>query len=331
MTNNIKNSRCVVIVFCGLMFISTGFSQQVQQFLFTPWSQMAFNPGSTGMDGSVSISGGLRRQWNQLPGQPEAQQLFIQMPLPFISSGIGLLLHQEKAGLYNQTAFGGAYSYHLPVSESWTLGIGLGAGFIRARLNGAEIRTPQGQYPGGGINHNDGLLVEDAANGSSILFHGGIMVRRDHFQTGIALQQFNTGVLRLQSEQASTGIGLVPHLYWHAAYELQMEVISLRPILALRTDFRQLQAEGMIFGIWNERIILGAGWRGWGQNSIDAWVLSGGLNIGSRLMILYAWESGVSALNRAHKGSFEINMRYNVPISTGRGILPPRIHTPRFL
>jgi len=313
-----------------LVSLGPGFAQQLPQYLFTPFTLVEANPAAAGLEGNLVLGAGLRRQWNALPGQPEGFHASGHIGLPFISSGAGFSIQRDEAGLLRFTEFCGHYSFHQPLNRKWILAAGLSAGFLQGGLDGTAIRTPGGQYPvDGGPDHQDDRLPTANSMGQAPLLHLGLALRGQRFNGGLSLRQVTGGRLRFRDQDQ--GLALRPHLYMHAAYRAGNGMLEWQPILQGRADRSEWQLDGLILLHWKERFILGGGFRGAADRQRDAWLITAGLRISERFLLTYAFEQGISSLRRVHQGSFELMLRYDLEVRTGSGILPPRIHNPRFL
>lgn len=308
----------------------TARAQQQPQYLLTPYTLAVFNPATAGLDGRFSAAAVLRRQWQALPGHPEGLHVHAQLPLPAWSSGVGLVVIQDRVGLSQQVEATGTYSYYIPLSRQWRLGAGVAGGLLQAGLDGDGLRTPDGVYGGvGGPDHQDSRLPNGAVTGMRSVLHGGLFLEGRHWTVGLAGRQLQGG--RLKYGGQASGMALVPHGVWHLGYRYAGGSWDSQTILAGRTDGKEWQQELSTYWTWRDRFVLGGGMRGLGLDPIDAWALSAGVRFSERFLLMYAFERGISPLRQAHRGSFELMLRYDLEISVGRGNLPPRIYNPRFL
>lgn len=322
-----KGMACLI---AGLSLASSASAQQGAQYLFAPFTLVEANPAAAGMDDHLVFSAGLRRQWNALPGQPEGYHVSGHIGLPFLSSGVGASLLRDQVGLYRFTELLGHFNYQLLTGRATQLSGGLSLGWMQAGLDGSGIRTPGGQYPvDGGLDHQDDLLPERLQRGGMPLLHLGVMFRSRTMEGGLSLRHLQGS---LEDRQAREGeLAFQPHVYGHLSYRAGAGSLLWQPVLQGRTDGLEWQAEGMLLLHWKERFMLGGGLRGATSRQRDAWLLSAGLRISERFLLLYAFEQGISPLRTVQQGSFELMIRYDLEVRTGRGILPPRIHNPRFL
>lgn len=307
-------------------------AQQVPQYLFSPYSLIIENPAATGMQADLVLTGGMRRQWMQLPGQPEGFHFQAQAGLPFVSSGVGLGVQSDRIGLFRHLEVAGSYSYSRPFGRNGDWMAGVSAGWFQSSLDGSAIRTPDGQYlPDQGPDHRDDLLSSGTMTGGRPILHAGVAIRYGRLITGLSVRHLLGGEVPLASDQGSTGWQLQRHIYMHGAYAFGSGDLSVRPMVQMRTDAVRWQWDGMIYAVWRERFTAGGGIRGGLATTADAWILAAGIRISDRFLLMYAFEQGISSLRKVHNGSFELLLRYEMGVRTGKGVLPPRVYSPRFL
>lgn len=324
--------RFRVYGFLWILFPALAHGQQVPQYMLSLFSQVEFNPAYAGSDGTLSFTGATRRQWNSLPGSPIGYHGSVQLPLNYLSSGVGLSMMQDQVGILDHLEITAMYSYHIPISRTWTLSGGLAGGIFQSGLDGSKIRTPGGQYPqDGSTNHQDDLLTVGQAKALSPVVHAGIMVKSQTWEGGVSAKYLQGGRLLYKGTDKDAGVAFQPHLFAHVSYKGYSGSLEWRPVLAFRSDLKELQIDAQCYFTWRDRFILGGGYRGWSKSSQDAYLIAAGVRISDRFLVMYGFEGGVSPIRNAHQGSFELMLRYDLVINTGSGNLPGRIFNPRFL
>ncbi len=325
---------CVTFFLAGVLCMQPFFAigQQLPQYILSAFSQIEINPAIAGTDGTLTFTAATRRQWNALPGSPSGYHGSVQLPLPFISSGVGLSFMQDQIGIQKHLEVTAIYSYHLDLSKTWTLSAGLAGGIFQSSLDGGKIRTPGGQYPiDGSLDHQDNLLSIGEANALSPVVHAGLVLKNLSWEGGVAFKYLQGGQLVYRGTDRDAGITIQPHLLAHLSYKGYTGDLEWRPVVAMRTELKEMQIDAQCFFTWKDKFILGGGYRGWGQNSTDAFIIHAGARVSDRFLLIYAYEGGVSRFRTAHQGSFELMLRYDLVVNTGSGNLPGRIFNPRFL
>ena len=289
------------------------------------------HPAAAGSGDLLELTVGTRSQWNGLPGQPQGYFAMAQLPLPFLSSGMGIIVHRDEVGYLQQTEFSAQYAQALDLGQL-RLRFGLEAGLLQAGIRGERLRTPDGDYPvDSAPNHRDGILPTGSALGSSALVHAGLVAEAGGFQGGVTFRHLQGGRLRFPESEPSAGIGLRPHAAAFLSYSLNAGQLEVRPEVGVIADEAVLQTDVKCLATWRSKAMLGFGLRGWGPDSFDALLWQGGVWISERLLFACSYESGVSGLRDAHSGSFELVLRYSLDPWAGKGRLPGRIYNPRFL
>ena len=307
--------------------------QQLPQYALTAFSLVEMNPAATGVGEGLVVTGATRRQWNNLPGSPAGYHLSAHLPLPMFSSGVGVSILQDEAGVQSNLEVVGLYSFQRSFRSGWMASVGIGAGFFQSGLDGAAIRTPDGTYPGGGpIDHGDGTLPTSRVDATSALLHAGLLVTGPQFDVGVAGRYIQGGALRFSDQGGQTArVGLQPHILAHASWKVETGPVEWRPTAIYRTDLTEHQAEAQLFLTWKDRFLVGFGARGLGEATRDALLWSGGIRFSDRLLLIYGYETGLSQLRQAHSNSFELMLRYEIGVQAGQGVLPGVIYNPRFL
>ncbi len=326
-----KTSLLLTALFITLQ-VSVMEAQQLPQFALTPWSLVEMNPAATGAGEDLIFNGAARRQWNALPGSPSGYHINAHMPFPAIRSGLGISLVQDQIGLLNNLEATVLYGYHLPVSRDWTIHGGVAAGLFQSGLDGSGIRTPDGQYPdNGGVDHQDDRLPVDQVNALSPLLHAGVMVSSDQWTFGTSLRYAQGGQLSYSGSTVGTELNIQPHIVFHASWQTELGALQVRPTTIWMSDLTQIQVTTQCYLTWRERFVIAGGYRGWSGSSQDAFIMTAGVHVSDRFLMMYAYESGLSPLKQTHNGSFELMIQYRIPTGLSKGKLPGIIYNPRFL
>ncbi len=328
---NVNRFYYLLIWLVSSLAVRSGMAQQLPQFALTPWSIVEMNPAATGIGEDVIFSGAARRQWNSLPGSPSGYHVSGQMPFAAFQSGFGVSLIQDQIGVLTNLEATLLYGYHFPISSAWTMHAGLAGGFLQSGLDGSAIRTPDGQYQNGGVDHQDGKLPTGSVNALSPLFHFGAMISDDQWQFGGSWRYAQGGQLSYSGSDVKSSMQLKPHFVFHGSWKGDFGDLEVFPTTFWTTDLSQWQATTQCFLTWRERFIVGGGYRGWKGATQDALLLTAGIHVSDRFLIMYVYESGLSAIKQVHNGSFELMIQYRIPTGFNKGKLPGIIYNPRFL
>ncbi|MEO6131943.1 MAG: PorP/SprF family type IX secretion system membrane protein [Saprospiraceae bacterium] len=312
--------------FMMLLHWCTG--QHVMQSSLYMFDRYAFNPAFGGMESSLVSNLQYRTQWIGIPGNPETYMLNAHMPMYLWQGAVGVELFNESIGAENQTAFLVSYNY-ITETTAGLFSLGVKSGLSQKSLDGSKLRAPDGFYEGTIIDHQDINLPNGSVSGISPLIESGLYYAGDLFEAGLSMTGFFPGGISL-----GDGIHYNPRPAYHFFGEYFIESfdhISLYPIVYVKSDLIETQAEISVRAEWENIATAGIGYRGFGRNSLDALILSGGVRLSPKFYLNYAYDIGLSTLSSSHQGTHEILIRYNLGKRIGAGLPPRIIYNPRNL
>lgn len=304
-------------------------AQQPVQYSMYGLNKLAFNPGYTGLENSLSITGAYRTQWVGLPGSPTSQSFNAHMPFYALGGGVGVAAENETIGSWRQTSFAANYAYHVPVGKASLFSLGISLGMVQRQLDGSKVRTPSTEVDDlGNIDHNDSYLPVGLENGSGPTAQFGLYYQGEKLEVGFS------AVNLLGNQVAISNVDFTQARTYFLVLGYQLDVgkkISAFPSLLLKSDVYQTQMDFSLTAKYNENIFVGTSLRGYGQNSLDAVVLMGGFKLNDKISIGYAYDFGLSKLRNANTGSHEVVVNYNLGLQIGKGRPPAIIYNPRSL
>lgn len=301
-------------------------AQQLAQYSLYMLDPAQFNPAYAGLDNSLSITAAYRSQWVNLAGSPISQRLSAHLPIKIISSGIGFNAEIDALGARRYSRFGIDYNFQLTRRRSvWSLG--LNARMNQLQLDGSLLRTSSGQYDEPNILvHNDDLLPNSLLNNQQLSFGAGLYYQSEKIEGGLSVLHLNMPKLELND------IDWVLKSQFTVFLRAQLEAFGawqLRPSLLLRSDGVQTQLDLSALLRHENTIFFGTSFRGYNENSRDAVMLLGGLNVSPQITLAYAYDLTLSGLRNVQTGSHEIVLKYHLAKPIGEGIPPPIIYFPR--
>jgi len=292
--------------------------------MFNPYRSIS---AYAGFDGTLSMHGAYRSQWSGLEGSPEGQYVSAHLPIYRWSGAVGGSLSSERLGAETNTRI--SISYNYIVQADWGyLSIGLLAGALQKRIDGSQLRTPDGEYRDGVIIHNDPRLGSGTYAGItpsigvslyyvSDLIEGGVQLS-DILASSISLDD----VIEVQQVRKFTAM-VAGH------YKLPYDLV-VHPSVMLQSDFVQWQTEVAAWVEWRSSYGLGLGYRDLTAGG-DALLLLAHLRLGEKWTLSYAYDLGLSSLQTVHSGSHEVVMHYKLTRRVGEATPAPVIHNPRLL
>lgn len=303
-------------------------AQQPAQYSLFMMNSLNWNPAYAGLDHSLSVTTGYRKQWTQLPGSPLSQYISVHMPVYVLGGGMGLQVENDRLGAGRWTSANFSYSYQKPLGAG-ILALGIGGGIVQRTLDGSLIRTPGGVYePGSTPNHNDPLLPIGVESGIAPTFHAGVFFQSERIEAGLGVRHLNEGMVDLPSLRFQ----LDRNIFFQFGVNFELgSNLTVHPALLVRTDMVQTQTDiAAVFRI-QENIFVGASFRGYSAETGDAVAGLAGFKLSENLTLAYAYDMTISGLQRVNNGSHEIVLYYNLNRPIGVGRLPRIIYNPRTL
>lgn len=301
-------------------------AQQPVQYSMYQLNKFAFNPAYAGLDNALMLTGVYRSQWVGLPGNPVSQNFNGHLPLGIIGGGAGITIDNETIGSWRQTAFSASYAKHLAIGKTGLLSLGVGAGWVQRQLDGNKVRTPSDDPDTGASPDN--YLPTGLEGGSGPTAQIGVFYQGERLEAGISAVNLLGNKLDISGvnyEQERT-------YFLYLGYKLDLNRnFSAIPSILLKTDVYQTQIDFSIKAQYNENIFVGASFRGYHTNSLDAIALIGGFKLTEKISLAYAYDLGLSNLKSVSSGSHEVLLTYNIGGNIGKGRLPAIIYNPRSL
>ncbi|HFA51151.1 MAG TPA: type IX secretion system membrane protein PorP/SprF [Bacteroidetes bacterium] len=322
--------KTITSILFYLAIASVCFAQQAPQYSLYMWNKHVFNPAYAGMENSLSITGVYRSQWLNLPGSPETQTVNAHMPLYIAGGGVGISFENESIGSWKQSAATLSYNYQMLMGKSGVLSIGLSAGLIQRELDGAKIRTPEGEIiEGEYISHNDPLLpFLGVERGLAPTVGLGAFYQGEKLEVGLS------AINLLENEVSLSKVTFKPErtYYLYLGYKLSLgRKLEILPSALLKSDVYQTQMDFSAIVRYNENISIGASFRGYDSNSQDAVAILAGIKLSEKINLGYAYDLTLSGLSNVSTGTHEILLNYNLGKPVGKGKPPIIIYNPRSL
>ena len=120
--------------------------------------------------------------------------------------------------------------------------------------------------------------------------------------------------------------------FFNAGYRFDLgKNITLRPSVLVKSNISQTQIDFSLITRYNENIFIGASFRGYQSESLDAVALIGGFKLNEKFTLGYSYDLTLSNLKAVSNGSHEIVINYNMGKQIGKGRPPKIIYNPRSL
>lgn len=297
-----------------------------------PTSLLSFNPyfehsAYGGMDRTLSATLQTRSTWSQLEGRPSTLYLGGHMPVYAWKGSIGGDILTQGEGNLRLTQLRGSYNYVTPMLGG-LVSYGARVGISQIRLDGNRIRTPQGSYIDGSINHRDPVLGTGIQNGFGGLWEVSALYTNAHI---MVMASFSDLVSLGQSVGNAT-YAQDKTINFLAQYSYPMsEKLILLPGVSFRTNLNVLQSEIRAMVNYNIKNFGGLVLRGYSAKTIDALGIVAGHRVNQKFSLYYAFDIGLSGLRGAHDGTHDLIVRLNLDPLFGKNLPPKVTYNPRFL
>jgi len=164
--------------------------------------------------------------------------------------------------------------------------------------------------------------------GIGLKWDAGVYFYNKQIETGLAISHLPQNSITLDR----TSYTQATHLNVFFQYNFKiLENIDLLQSILLKSDFNQIQSDVSSIIKINGNIFGGINVRGYNSRSLDAMAIIAGMKLGDHYTLSYSYDIGVSGLRRAHEGTHEILLNYNLRKILGSGELPKIIYNPRYL
>lgn len=300
-------------LYITILFVVAMANQAIaqQEYMFTHYmfNKMAINPGFTGTEDALSITGIHRSQWVAFEGAPTTQNITAHMPIEGKNFGVGLGISNDQIGPTQNIGINGNFAYHLKVNEEATLGLGLRAGinFFSNKLT--SLKT---------VNTNDVAFAENISNKMLPNVGFGAFYYTDKYFAGISTPKLLQNNLDVNDP---TGTSLaIAHEKRHyflmggSIFDLTSDgQFKIKPTTLIKITGGapiQLDLTGNV--IYKEQISAGLSWR-----TGDAIGLLLGYNFNKDFSVGYSFDfSYTNTTFNYNGGSHEIMLQYNIPRGT---------------
>lgn len=328
-----KLDKTIRWALCSLCFFALArlSAQQPAQYSMYMLNPMAYHNAYAGMDRSLSVSSVFRKQWTGVQGSPMTFGVNMHLPLEYLRSGIGLHVERDILGAEASTAVQLNYNYILDLGGNRRLSVGASFRAWQKSLDGSRLLTPEGNYEGGAINHNDRLLPIGRVSGMGYTGDAGLYYQDDRLEIGLTARNLSEPLVSFEADNLQQ-FNFIRGYFLSAQYRIDLNPDwTIIPSLLVKTDLQRWQPELSVLAQYRGQFFGGMGYRGYNAISQDALMVYVGIQIDAHWRVAYAYDLTLSALNAASSGSHEILLNYNLNKALSKEIPAKIIYNPRFL
>lgn len=312
----------VLIFFTCTVAVTT--AQQLPQYTQYVFNNYLLNPALSGIENYSDVMAGYRSQWTGLQGAPVTSYITFNTPIgdQFINGdasafpaaggeipasrlytqyyqaaephhGVGFTLVTDKAGPITQTDINATYAYHLGISATFNLALGVAAGVSRTALNTSEITT---EYVDPAIyNGKGGQWSPDLG--------AGLWGYSSNYYVGISAQQILPQKLYYSTTNSLYQNKSVPHFFFTAGYKIFMsDDLTFMPSFMVK----EINPVPVTYDITGKISFRDVFWLGSSYRHNDSVSILAGFNLSSLINVGYSYDITTSALNTVSNGTHEI-------------------------
>ncbi len=306
-----------------LLFSFCAFAQQPAQYSLYMFNPYNLNSAYAGLDESVSATGVFRQQWQGLEGSPLTQDFNVHMPLYFMKGAFGLGIENDALGAERNLKLTAAYNYQQELGNGF-ISAGVRGGILQKTLDGS-ILVPRDQ------DRTDNYIPIGIETSSASILDAGVYYKGESMQIGFSANNLLQNSVDFALDEP-TSIDFLRNYFFIFAYNFDIgSKFNVSPSLLVKSDIQEIQTDFSAIVEYNDNIMLGASFRGYNSNTIDAVVMMAGMKVTQNVTIAYAYDLPISGLSATNLGSHEIMLNYNLNKVFGAGVPPKIIYNPRFL
>ncbi|QQL50609.1 PorP/SprF family type IX secretion system membrane protein [Mucilaginibacter ginkgonis] len=329
--------RALFLLFFLIATLSYVEAQQRPQYTQYVFNNMLLNPAVSGIENYTDVKLGYRSQWTGLSGAPVTSYFTVNAPIgaDFVNGdatasaagggvnplsrlytqyyeaaqphhGIGFMVVNDKTGPLTQTNIDATYAYHLGLSPTWNMSVGVSAGVNHVILNTSEI-TLETPFDPAIANGNISQWKPDVG--------AGIWAYTSNFYVGASVQQLIKQNLYFSTNKTYNQSQTVPHFFFTAGTKLFLsDDVTFLPSVMVKV----INPVPVSFDITGKVAFRDKFWVGGAYRHNDSFSGLVGFNINSLINVGYSYDVTTSNLNTVSNGSHEIvlgillNNRYKV-------------------
>lgn len=268
--------------------------------LYTQYNLNPFviNPAAAGVEDGHRINLSFRSQWTGFPTAPSTRLLSYSGK--FGQNGLGAMVFNDRSGGLEYNGALAAYNYHIKLSETSTLAVGLSMQLLRYQLQPDAVTLE-------GVDLTDEVVI-DAINGTNTLEGtAGLFYYNDNgLYAGLSAPNMIQTKLGGSANTAADLNYLTTHYFAFAGYKMKVKNMTFDPsILARKVAGAPFQVE-LNGKLWfmEDQFLVGASYRS-AENSV---AFLAGFNLANTFRFVYSYDASFNELSNYHTGSNELTL-----------------------
>ncbi|MFN5846104.1 MAG: type IX secretion system membrane protein PorP/SprF [Flavobacteriia bacterium] len=322
---NRKNIFKLAIMHCLLVFTST--AQQEYQFANTASNPFLLNPAAGGLTDVMQFEATTRMQWLGYEGGPRTILLSGNSQIgignsgekalsefnihdetlfegPKVSTGktkhiLGGKIWNDAIGPFSKTSIQGSYAYHLPLTKSINIGVGLGFGYSNFRLDETKVVLHQSD------DNTYAQFLGSASQQGLGDAQAGLVLYNEKFFIGLSGTQVLNNAVKLN--QILTNSFFSRHYFMIAKYRIEGSGdIAIEPTAVIKyTGSSPWSVDAGARVLYRN-----TSWFGLQFRTNSGLIFQVGSNLIKNLYVSYAYEYSMGKIRTAGNATHEIQLGY---------------------
>lgn len=285
--------RFLYISVLSLGLAATASGQQIPQYSQYMLNDYILNPATTGQHDYWEVKSNNRLNWVGITDAPRTFILSAHGPFKKYNMGMGGSVFADITGPTSRVGFYLSYAYHLKLSKSLKLGMGLSFGLLQYRIDGTKVTLYENGDP---VFPNQMMTVYTA----DATF--GLNLKHKNFNFGISLPQLIGNDLKFLENQQDPQSKLARHYMAMGGYTFHIGDFGIMPNFLLKyVTPAPPQIDGGLKLDYKDQFWIGASYR-----HQDAVSFMGGLAYKDFLVIAYSYDMTTSNLKNYSSGTHEV-------------------------
>ncbi len=298
----------LLLTFILLLFGFTALHAQWDTNISQYWNMKNFyNPSFIAQDNAFESSLLHRRQWVGVTRAPVTSLISVNMPLELFGKrhGVGVIINNDKLGLFSNTSFMGQYSYQFKFKGNKKLNVGIQGGMFNIDFDAGKIFIPNK----GGFDPSDPAIPTGSSE-KTIDAGLGVSWIAPRYYIGLSLNHLWNPSFELSDDSKSY---IARTYYLVGGYNIDLgSSLEFQPSVFYRTDevFHQVDITARVE--YSKLFNGGLSWR-----KDDGFVFLLGVKI-KNIEASYAYDLSTSRIGKVSNGSHEIFIKYSMPLSKSK-------------
>jgi type IX secretion system PorP/SprF family membrane protein len=255
------------------------------------FNRTTYNPASTGASRYINIYGHWRDQWQGFSGAPQTMYFTANAYFQNMRSGLGLVVIKDKIGFEQSMSFKLSYAYHVHLTSSSYLSLGLNAGILNRNIDWTKKQ----------IEQPDPTLPSETENKWRADFDFGVEYNMERFTAGVSL----THLHRTATDATSINVG--HHFYGYVKYKFGLGVdFDLVPALFAQNSKKSTHMESNLILFYRNKAWIGASYRVDDKFKSESIVGIVGIDLMDFLRISYSFDYNIGAIGKVANNTHEI-------------------------